>query len=122
MNGIAGAEPYSFYGNVPDQGLITNLPAGACVEVPVWASKKGPEPVHVGALPAQCAALTGLSAQIEEMAVEAALTGDPRLVFQAIAHNPLTASVLALAEIRSMVNEMFEQNRAHLPQFRRFRA
>ena len=57
---------------------------------------------------------------IEEMAVEAALTGDPLLVFQAIAHDPLTAAVLSLAEIKAMVNEMLEQNRAYLPQFSRF--
>jgi alpha-galactosidase len=88
--------------------------------VPVWVSKKGFEPVHVGALPPQCAALTNLSAQIEEMAVEAALTGDPRLVFQAIAHDPLTASVLSMAEIKTMVNQMFEKNRPHLPQFKDF--
>ena len=39
-------------------------------------------------LPPQCAALTNLSAQIEEMAVEGALTGDPRLVYQAICARP----------------------------------
>ena len=61
-----------------------------------------------------------LRSQIEEMAVEAALTGDPRLVFQAVAHDPLTASVLSLAEIRQMVNQMLEQNRPHLPQFKYF--
>jgi len=90
------------------------------VEVPVWASRKGLSPVQVGALPPQCALLTNLSASIEEMAVEAALTGDPRLVFQAIAFDPLTASVLSLAEIKQMVNEMFQQNRGHLPQFKHF--
>lgn len=57
------------------------------------------------------------SAAIEEIAVEAALTGDPRLVYQAIAHDPLTAPVLSLSEIRQMTNEMFEQNRKYLPQF-----
>jgi alpha-galactosidase len=55
---------------------------------------------------------------IEEMAVEAALTGDARLAFQAIAHDPLTAAVLSLAEIKTMVNEMFAQNQAYLPQFK----
>jgi alpha-galactosidase len=90
------------------------------VEVPVWVSKKGFEPVHVGALPPQCAALTNLSSQIEEMAVEAALTGDPRLVFQAVAYDPLSASVLSLAEIRQMVNQMLEQNRPYLSQFKHF--
>jgi alpha-galactosidase len=64
--------------------------------------------------------VTHLNATIEEMAVEAALTGNPRLVFQAIAHDPLTAAMLSLPEIRQMVNEMFRQNRDHLPQFTHF--
>ena len=54
--------------------------------------------------------------------VEAALTGDPRLVFQSIAYDPLTASMLSLAEIKAMVNEMLQQNRDYLPQFDRFEA
>ena len=87
----------------------------------MWVSRKGLEPVHVGALPPQCALLTNLTASIEEMAVEAALTGNPRLVFQAIAHDPLTAAVLSLAEIEDMVNRMLEQNRPYLPQFKHFK-
>jgi alpha-galactosidase len=55
------------------------------------------------------------------MAVEAALTGNPRLVYQAICHDPLTAAVLSLAEIRDMVNDLFAQNRKLLPQFETFR-
>jgi alpha-galactosidase len=121
MNALLGGEPFSFNGNVPNANLVSNLPPNACVEVPVWASRKGLECVAVGALPPQCAALTNLSAQIEEMTVEAALTGNPRLVYHAIAHDPLTASVLSLAEIAQMVNQMFEQNRAHLPQFKHFK-
>jgi alpha-galactosidase len=120
VNALRGGEPFEFNGNVPNTGLVTNLPENACVEVPVWASRKGLSPVQVGALPPQCALLTNLSASIEEMAVEAALAGDPRLVFQAIAFDPLTASVLSLAEIKQMVNEMFQQNRNHLPQFKHF--
>jgi alpha-galactosidase len=88
------------------------------VEVPVFTDKAGFHPVHVGALPPQCAALTHINVMVEEMAVEAALTGDPRLVFQAIAYDPLTAAVLSLAEIKEMVEEMFEQNQDYLPQFR----
>jgi len=121
INALRGGEVFQFNGNVPNTGLVTNLPPGACVEVPVYADKAGFHPVHVGALPPQCAALTHLNAMIEEMAVEAALTGDPRLVFQAIAHDPLTAAVLSLAEIRDMVNEMFQQNRDYLPQFKHVR-
>jgi alpha-galactosidase len=118
INALMGGDPFEFNGNVPNTGLVTNLPQDACVEVPVWVSRKGFEPVHVGALPPQCSALTNLSAQIEEMAVEGALTGDPRLIFQAIAYDPLTSAVLSLAEIKQMVNQMFEQNRTYLPQFK----
>jgi len=118
MNALEGGEPFHFNGNVPNTGLVTNLTEGACVEVPVWVSRKGFEPVHVGALPPQCAALTNLTAQIEEMAVEGAFTGDPRLVFQAIAYDPLTSAVLSLAEIKQMVNQMFAQNKAFLPNFK----
>jgi alpha-galactosidase len=49
--------------------------------------------------------------------VEAALGGDPRLVFQAICYDPLTAAMLSLAETIAMVNEMLEQNRDKLPEF-----
>lgn len=62
--------------------------------------------------------LTGISSQIEEMAVEGCISGNPRMVFQAIAHDPLTAAVLSLAETEQMVNEMFEQNGDYLPTFK----
>jgi alpha-galactosidase len=122
MNAVMGGEPFEFNGNVRNTGLITNLPQDACVEVPVWANRKGLSPVHVGALPPQCALLTNLSSSIEEMAVEAAISGDPRLVYQAIVHDPLTAAVLSLAEIKEMVNCMLERNRGYLPAFRHFAA
>ena len=118
INAWMGGEVYRFNGNVPNTELVTNLPEGCCVEVPVYVDRGGFSPVHVGPLPPQCAILTGLSAQIEEMGVEAALTGDPTLVYRAIAHDPLTASVLSLAEIRQMVEEMFAHNEAYLPQFK----
>ncbi len=122
MNALRGGEPFQFNGNVANAGLIANLPDGACVEVPVWASKKGLEPVRVGALPASVAMLTRLNSEIEELAVEGALAGDPTMIYQAIANDPLTASVLSLREIRQMVNEMFAANRDHLPTFERFEA
>jgi len=122
INAWKGGEIFSFNGNVRNTNLITNLPEGACVEVPVYVDRGGFHPVHVGPLPPQCVALNHVSVMVEEMAVEAALTGNPRLVFQAIAYDPLTAAVLSLAEIKTMVNEMLEQNRDHLPQFKHLRA
>jgi len=121
INAYMGGEPYEFNGNVPNSGLITSLPEGACVEVPVVANRRGFNPIHVGALPSQCAALNNISVAVEEMAVEGAITGNPRIVFQAIAYDPLTSAVLSLAEIREMVQAMFDQNKDYLPQFRTVR-
>ncbi len=120
INAYAGGEPFKFNGNVPNAGLITNLPGEACVEVPVYADKQGFSPIHVGALPPQCTALTNINVAVEEMAVEGCLSGDPTMIFQAIAYDPLTAAVLSLDEIRKMVNELFDRNRNHLPTFNRF--
>jgi alpha-galactosidase len=120
INAYLGGELYKFNGNVPNTGLVTNLPAGCCVEVPVLASRRGFEPMHAGALPLPVAAITSLSATVEMMAVEGALTGNAELIYQAIANDPLTAAVLSLAEIRKMVAEMFKKNRKHLPQFKVF--
>jgi alpha-galactosidase len=99
INAWQGGEPFEFNGNVPNTGLITNLPERACVEVPVVANRRGFNPIYVGNLPPQCAALNNVNIAVEEMSVEAALTGDPELVFHAIIYDPLTASVLSLAEI-----------------------
>jgi len=121
-NAYLGGEPFKFNGNVPNKGLIDNLPRDACVEVPVYADRSGLNSVHVGALPPQCAALNNVSVACEEMAVEACLTGDPTMVFHSIAYDPLTASVLSLAEIRQMVNEMLAKNRDYLTTFKHFEA
>ncbi len=118
INAYMGGEPFEFNGNMPNTGLITNLPEYACVEVPVLANRRGLNAIHVGALPPQCAALNNISVAVEEMAVEAALTGDPKLVFQSIAYDPLTAAVLSLEEIKKMVLEMLRKNKRYLPQFK----
>jgi alpha-galactosidase len=80
--------------------------------------KAGFHPMHVGPLPPECALLTQLSSGIEELAIQAALTGDPVAVYRAICHDPLTAAVLSLAEIRQMTNELFAVHKDYLPQFK----
>ena len=72
----------------------------------------------VGPLPTSVAPLTNLYSQIEEMAVEGILNGDRRLIYQAVAYSPLSAAVCSLAEIQSMVDELFAVNEPYLtPQF-----
>jgi alpha-galactosidase len=118
INARLGGDAFEFNGNVANKGLVTNLPADACVEVPVVANRRGFNAIHVGALPPQCAALNNVSIAVEEMAVEAALTGDPRLAYHAVCYDPLSAAVLSLAEIKKMVGELLKKNQAHLPTFK----
>lgn len=121
INAIVGdGTPFLFNGNVRNFGLIDNLPTGCCVEVPVYADRRGLNAVHVGSLPRQLQALVNHSANCEEMAVEAAITGDPSLVFHSILFDPLTQAVCSMAEAKAMVKAMFEANREHLPQFKHF--
>lgn len=122
INAWLGGETFKFNGNMPNTGLITNLPADCCVEVPVFTTRQKFNPVHVGALPPQLAALNQASVAVEEMAVHAALTGEPRSVFHALLYDPLCAAVLSMQEIKNMTNEMLAKNREYLPQFKRFKA
>ena len=118
FNAIFGdGELFKFNGNVRNFGLIDNLPHGACVEVPVLASRRGLEAIHVGELPPQLALLCGTSSMIEEMAVKASLCGNREMIYQAICYDPLTSAVLGLREIREMVDAMFAKNADWLPQF-----
>ncbi|MFA5859493.1 MAG: alpha-galactosidase [Elusimicrobiota bacterium] len=118
ISAYKGGDPFEFNGNVPNTGIITNLPPNVCVEVPVLANKRGFNTIHVGALPPQLAALNNISIASEELAVEAALTGDAEMAFHSVAYDPLTAAVLSLAEIRKMVGEMLKKNQPYLKNFK----
>ena len=118
VNAYLGGEKFEFNGNVPNKGIISNLPEDCCVEVPCIVDRTGVRAITVGALPAQLAALNNITVASEEMAVEAALTGNAELVYQAICYDPLTAAVLSLAEIRKMVKAMLKKNQPYLPQFK----
>jgi len=104
-------------GNVRNDGYITNLPAGCCVEVPIFVDRTGLHPTVVGGLPPQCAALNMTNVLVQGLTVEASFAGDPELVMQAVALDPLTASVLTLKEIRDMEAEMLKAEARWLPQF-----
>jgi alpha-galactosidase len=110
-------EVFRLNGNIRNDGYIKNLPDGCCVEVPIYVDRMGLHPSVVGRLPPQCAALNMTNVLVQELTVEASFSGDPELVMQAVAMDPLTASVLTLDEIRRMVAEMLEAEAPYLPQF-----
>jgi alpha-galactosidase len=110
--------PFRLNGNVRNDGIITNLPQGCCVEGPVYVDRRGLHPLRVGALPPQCAALNQSNVTVQTLAVEAGLAGDPELIMHAIAMDPLTCAVCTLEEIRRMTAEMLDAQRPWLPQFK----
>ena len=115
FNAIYGdGTPFPFNANLRNKGYVTNIDEGACVEVPVMADREGIPVKGVYTLPAHLSALVSHSAKLEELAVQAAITGDPDLVFQAILQDPLTASVCSMEEIHDMVQEMLEKNKEYL--------
>jgi alpha-galactosidase len=118
VNACESGEPLRFNGNVLNTGLVTNLPDGCWVEVPVLADRSGLQPVYVGDLPPHLAAINRWNVAVQELAVRAALRGDRRMVFHAVALDPLTSAVCSLDEIQSMVDEMFAAEAAWLPQFK----
>jgi len=117
MEAVVTGRPFRFMGNVRNDGYITNLPAGCCVEVATFADDAGLHPTSIGALPPQLAAccMTNINSQI--LCAEAALTGDPEYLVHAIALDPLTGAVCTLKEVRDMTIELLEAQRQWLPQF-----
>ena len=110
-------EIFRLNGNVRNDGYITNLPDGCCVEVPAYVDRTGLHPTVVGDLPSQLAALNMTNVLVQGLAVEAGMAGDPEKAMQSVALDPLTAAVCTLAEIREMVTEMLEAEADWLPQF-----
>jgi alpha-galactosidase len=108
-------------GNVPNRGLIDNLPHGCCVEVPCLVNGSGIQPTKVGAMPPQLAALNRTNINVQELIVEAGLTGNTEAVYHAVMLDPLTGAVCTLDQIRAMVSEMLEAQGQWLPQFKQAR-
>jgi len=118
LEAVETDRPFRLNGNVRNDGYITNLPPGCCVEVPVFVAQRGLHPVRVGALPPQCAALNQSNISVQALSVEAGLTGDPEYAMHAIAMDPLTSAVCTLDEARRMTSDLLEAEREWLPQFK----
>ena len=107
VHALETGEPFRFNGNVMNEGLIDNLPE-CCVEVPCVADARGITPEPVGALPPQLAALIRTNVNVQELTVEAALTGDRDHVYHAAMLDPHTAAELSLQEIHDLVDRLIE--------------
>ncbi|MDN0076475.1 hypothetical protein QU481_16520 [Crenobacter sp. SG2303] len=115
IHAIEANMPAVIYGNVLNDALIDNLPAGCCVEVPCLVDGSGVRPTRVGKLPPQLAALMRTNVNVQELTVEAVLTGKHEHVYHAAILDPHTAAELDAGRICEMVDALLEAHQPYLP-------
>src|SRR5919112_2264309 len=116
LHSLVTGEARAIYGNVKNTGLITNLPEGCCVEVPILVDDTGLRPCHVGNLLPQCATTCAPHTAVQNLTVRAALEGRRDHVHHAAMLDRHAASVLSLDEIADMVDELIEVHGDAMPQ------
>jgi len=114
MEAVITDKPYKIGGNVLNKGLIDNLPAEACVEVPCMVDANGVNACHVGKIPVQLAALNMTNINVQLLTIEAAVTGDRNYIYQAAMMDPHTSSELSIDDIKAMCDEMIEAHGVYM--------
>jgi alpha-galactosidase len=107
--------PRVVYGNVKNDLLIDNLPSDCCVEVPCLVDKNGIQPMRVGRLPLQLAALIQTNVNVQALTVEAVVTGNREHVYHAAMLDPHTGAELALDQIWELVDALIEAHGDWIP-------
>jgi alpha-galactosidase len=118
MEAMETDQPLRIGGNVMNTGLITNLPARACVEVACLVDRNGVQGCHVGDLPEVCAAVNRTNVNPQILTIDAALTRKRDLIYQAAMLDPHTAAELTLDEIRSLCDDLIAAHGTWLPKYR----
>ena len=118
IHSLETGQPRVIYGNVPNRGLIDNLPQGCCVEVPCLVDRSGVQPTRIGALPPHLAALMQTNVNVQSLAVEAALTGKREHIYHAAMLDPHTGAELSLDQIWALVDDLIEAHGDWLPAYR----
>ena len=118
MEAIETDVPFHIGGNVINTGLVTNLPAKACVEVPCLVDRNGVQGCYVGDLPEQCAALNRTNINVQLLTIEAALTRKKEHIYHAAMLDPHTAAELSLDQIRRLCDDLIKAHGKMMPTFR----
>ena len=117
MEAMVTNNPYKIGGNVLNTGLIDNLPADACVEVPCLVDSSGVTPCHMGRLPVQLAAMNMTNINPQLLTIEAAVTKKKEQIYQAAMLDPHTGSELSIDDIVKMVDELIEVHGDWMPKY-----
>lgn len=118
MEAIVTGNPYKIGGNVLNTGLIDNLPADACVEVPCLIDGKGIHPCHVGKLPVQLAAMNQTNINAQLLTINAAVTKKREDIYMAAMLEPHTAAELSIDDIKAMVDELIEAHGEYMKDYK----
>jgi alpha-galactosidase len=90
--------------NLPNQGIISNLPEDLIVECPAIVTNKGLEGINLGEYPKGLAALLNTQAAVQDLVVEAILTKSKKIALQALLADPvLTSATQAERILESML-------------------
>jgi alpha-galactosidase len=116
IHSLTTGEPSVIWGNVPNAGLIDNLPADCVVEVACLIDDTGFNPMPYGALPPQLASLMTININPQRMMVHAALNHCRQSVYQAALLDPHTAAELDPDQIRSLVDELIAAHGDLIPE------
>lgn len=116
IHSIVTGTPRVIYGNVQNDGAITNLPADACVEVPCLVDRSGVQPTVVGDIPVQLACLMQTQINVQKLTVEAVLTGRRDHVLHAALLDPHTAAVLDTQQIADLVDRLLDAHGTYIPE------
>jgi alpha-galactosidase len=117
IHSLETGTPRVVYGNVPNHGLIDNLPEDCIVEVPCLVDKNGVQPTRIGDLPPHLAALIQTNVNVQSLTVEAALTRKRAHIYHAAMLDPHTAAELDLDQIWGLVDDLIEAHGDWLPEY-----
>lgn len=118
MEAVVTNRPYKIGGNVINNGLIDNLPADACVEVPCMVDGKGVNPCRVGRLPVQLAAMNMTNINAQLLTIEAAVTKKREAIYHAAMLDPHTAAELSIDDIVKMCDELIDAHGDYMKMYR----
>ena len=111
---ISDGNSYESAVNIPNEGIVDNLPQDLIIECPVTVNKAGIRGVKWGNLPKNIAALLRIEASIQDLCVEAILHKSKDLAITALAVDPNVGS-FEMAE--RIFNEIKETQKDFIPNF-----
>jgi len=102
---IENKNSYESAVNVPNDGIIDNLPEDLILEVPVIVNKEGVSGVKIGKLPKQIAAILRIEASVQDVCIDAILKKSKELAILSLAIDP---NVGNFEKAEAMFKEMCE--------------